>query len=119
MSGMVVFINLAGAVALLLWATRMVRTGIEGAYGNPLREKLRMAIGNRVTAAIAGFFFAIALQSATMNAAELLGEWENLGSLEAGKLADVVAVAGNPIDTISLMRDVKFVMKDGVVIKAP
>ncbi|SOE08307.1 phosphate:Na+ symporter [Hoeflea halophila] len=65
MSGMVVFINLAGAVALLLWATRMVRTGIERAYGNVLREKLRLAIGNRVTAAIAGFFFAIALQSAT------------------------------------------------------
>ncbi|WP_417415746.1 Na/Pi cotransporter family protein [Hoeflea sp.] len=65
MSGMVVFINLAGAVALLLWATRMVRTGIERAYGNVLREKLRRAIGNRVTAAIAGFFFAIALQSAT------------------------------------------------------
>jgi phosphate:Na+ symporter len=65
MSGMVVFINLAGAVALLLWATRMVRTGIERAYGNILREKLRLAIGNRITAAIAGFFFAIALQSAT------------------------------------------------------
>ena len=65
MSGMVVFINLAGAVALLLWATRMVRTGIERAYGDVLREKLRLAIGNRVTASIAGFFFAIALQSAT------------------------------------------------------
>lgn len=65
MSGMTVFINLAGAVALLLWATRMVRTGVERAYGNLLREKLRAAIGSRVTAAIAGFFFAIALQSAT------------------------------------------------------
>lgn len=65
MSGMAVFINLAGAVALLLWATRMVRTGVERAYGNLLRERLRAAIGNRVTAAIAGFFFAIALQSAT------------------------------------------------------
>ena len=65
MSGMVVFINLAGAVAMLLWATRMVRTGIERAYGNVLRDKLRLAIGNRMTAAIAGFFFAIALQSAT------------------------------------------------------
>lgn len=65
MSGMAVFINLAGAVALLLWATRMVRTGIERAYGNLLREKLKLAIGNRVTASIAGFFFAIALQSAT------------------------------------------------------
>ncbi len=65
MSGIIVFINLAGAVALLLWATRMVRTGIERAYGNALRDKLKLAISNRVTAAIAGFFLAIALQSAT------------------------------------------------------
>ncbi|MDF1609990.1 Na/Pi cotransporter family protein [Hoeflea sp. YIM 152468] len=65
MSGIIVFINLAGAVALLLWATRMVRTGIERAYGDQLRQKLRLAINYRVTAAVAGFFFAIALQSAT------------------------------------------------------
>ena len=61
---------------------------------------------------------AFALQIATRNAAELLGEWETLGSLEAGKLADVVAVAGNPIDNIGLMRDVRFVMKGGAVVKA-
>ncbi|MFY8135210.1 MAG: amidohydrolase family protein [Aquimonas sp.] len=60
-----------------------------------------------------------ALQSATKNAAELLGEWESLGSLEAGKFADVVAVAGNPIENIGLMRNVQFVMKAGAVVKAP
>jgi phosphate:Na+ symporter len=65
MTGSIVFINLAGAVALLLWATRMVRTGVERAYGRALREKLRLAIGNRFTAAIAGFFMAIGLQSST------------------------------------------------------
>lgn len=65
MTGSIVFINLAGAVALLLWATRMVRTGVERAYGNLLRDKLRHAIGNRFTAAVAGFFMAIGLQSAT------------------------------------------------------
>ncbi len=65
MSGIVVFINLAGAVALLLWATRMVRTGIERAYGNLLKELLRLAISNRFSAALGGFFFAIVLQSAT------------------------------------------------------
>ncbi len=65
MSGIVVFINLAGAVALLLWATRMVRTGIERAYGNLLKERLRLAISNRFSAAVGGFFFAIVLQSAT------------------------------------------------------
>ncbi|MDB5525195.1 MAG: na+/Pi-cotransporter family protein [Rhizobium sp.] len=65
MSGSVIFINLAGAVALLLWATRMVRTGIERAYGDFMRKQLRYALGNRVNAAAAGFFLAIALQSAT------------------------------------------------------
>jgi phosphate:Na+ symporter len=65
LSGSVIFINLAGAVALLLWATRMVRTGVERAYGDILKEKMRYALGNRVNAAAAGFFLAIALQSAT------------------------------------------------------
>lgn len=65
MSGIAVFINLAGAVALLLWATRMVRTGVERAYGQVLKDKLRLALGNRMSAAVAGFIFAIALQSAT------------------------------------------------------
>ena len=65
MSGIAVFIHLAGAVALLLWATRMVRTGIERAYGGVLKDKLRHAVGNRFSAAFAGFLFAVALQSAT------------------------------------------------------
>ncbi|MEC7133449.1 MAG: amidohydrolase family protein, partial [Pseudomonadota bacterium] len=40
-----------------------------------------------------------------------------LGTLEEGKLADIVAVQGNPLDDISLMESVSFVMKDGVVYK--
>jgi Na+/phosphate symporter len=65
MSGIVVFINLAGAVALLLWATRMVRTGIERAYGDFMRQQLKHWLGNRSYAAVAGFIMAIALQSST------------------------------------------------------
>ena len=65
MTGTVVLINLAGAVAMLLWATRMVRTGVERAYGDLLRRKLRLALGNRITAAAAGFAMAIVLQSST------------------------------------------------------
>ena len=61
MTGTVVLINLAGAVAMLLWATRMVRTGVERAYGDLLRRKLRLALGNRITAAAAGFAMAIVL----------------------------------------------------------
>lgn len=58
-----------------------------------------------------------ALRSATSVAAELLGWQDKIGCLEPGKLADVVAVAGNPAEDISAMTRVVFVMKDGVVYK--
>jgi len=57
------------------------------------------------------------LQGATTRAAQLLTHERALGSLSAGKLADVIAVPGNPLDDISLMKRVSFVMKDGVVYK--
>jgi len=57
------------------------------------------------------------LQAATVNAAQLLKHDKDLGSLAAGKTADVVAVPGDPIADISLMKSVSFVMKDGVVYK--
>jgi imidazolonepropionase-like amidohydrolase len=57
------------------------------------------------------------IQAATVNAATLLRHDKELGSVAAGKIADVVAVPGNPIDDISLMKRVSFVMKDGVVYK--
>ena len=58
-----------------------------------------------------------AIQSATLAAADLLGEQENLGSLEVGKYADVIAVPGNPLEDVSLFGKVHFVMKGGVVYK--
>jgi imidazolonepropionase-like amidohydrolase len=58
-----------------------------------------------------------AIQAATVNAANLLRHDKDLGSVTVGKIADVVAVPGNPIDDISLMKRVTFVMKDGVVYK--
>jgi imidazolonepropionase-like amidohydrolase len=58
-----------------------------------------------------------ALQAATINAATLLRKDKDLGTLAAGKLADVVAVPGNPLEDISLMKQVSFVMKEGVVYK--
>lgn len=57
------------------------------------------------------------IQAATINAAQLLRHDKDLGTVAAGKLADVVAVPGDPIDDISLMKRVTFVMKEGVVYK--
>jgi imidazolonepropionase-like amidohydrolase len=59
----------------------------------------------------------VALRSATSVAAELMGWQERVGTLETGKLADVVAVNGDPTQDISEMTRVIFVMKDGVVYK--
>lgn len=60
-----------------------------------------------------------AIQSATLEGARLLRVEEKLGTLEATKLADVIAVQGNPLDDISVMRNVVFVMKEGEVFKQP
>ena len=58
-----------------------------------------------------------AIQAATIEAAKLLKADDRLGSLEAGKLADLVAVKGDPVKNISLLKKIGFVMKEGVVFK--
>lgn len=58
-----------------------------------------------------------AIHSATVSTAELFGITAEAGTLEAGKLADVVAVRGNPLDDIATLRDISFVMKSGRVAK--
>ncbi len=58
-----------------------------------------------------------ALQAATINGAELLSLSRDLGTVEPGKFADLVAVAGDPLQDISVMEDVRFVMKAGKVVK--
>lgn len=58
-----------------------------------------------------------ALQAATVNASQLLGLSDQIGSLEPGKFADVVAVSGDPLSEIKAMNNVVFVMKGGEIIK--
>jgi imidazolonepropionase-like amidohydrolase len=58
-----------------------------------------------------------ALRSATGVAAELMGWQDRVGSLDPGKLADIVAVDGNPVEDIAVMTSISFVMKDGVIYK--
>jgi imidazolonepropionase-like amidohydrolase len=56
-----------------------------------------------------------AIRSATLTAATVLGAEDRLGTLEAGKLADIIAVSGDPAANISAMRQVSFVMKGGKI----
>jgi imidazolonepropionase-like amidohydrolase len=58
-----------------------------------------------------------AIQAATIHAAELMGWEENVGALEPGHYADLIAVDGDPLADISLLQHVKFVMKGGSVVK--
>ena len=58
-----------------------------------------------------------AIQSATINAAEALGR-SDIGAIETGRYADIVAVSGNPVQDVALLESVVFVMKGGTVVKA-
>jgi imidazolonepropionase-like amidohydrolase len=58
-----------------------------------------------------------AIQAATLEASKLLKINDKLGTIEEGKLADIVAVKGDPIENISLMKKIAFVMKGGEVFK--
>jgi len=108
---------------LLPLATRSLRMAYESG--------VRMALGTdsgvfphgenaREFGALVGYGIppAHTLQMATIFAADLLGV-DDRGVIAAGKRADLVAVPGNPLESIEVMEDVRFVMKEGVVYKAP
>ncbi|MCX6203324.1 MAG: amidohydrolase family protein [Bacteroidetes bacterium] len=79
------------------------------AHGSNWKEFVYMTEG--------GMPFLETIQSATWNAADLMGTQAILGSIEKNKLADIIAVEGDPTKNVSLMEKVNFVMKDGVVYK--
>jgi len=57
------------------------------------------------------------IQSATINAADLLGWSDKMGAVEPGKWADIIAVDGDPLQDVTTLERVKFVMKGGEVVK--
>ena len=57
------------------------------------------------------------IRAVTTNAAEMLGLQDRVGAIEPGKFADLVAVAGDPLADITELERVRFVMKDGQVIR--
>jgi imidazolonepropionase-like amidohydrolase len=98
---------------------RAIRAGVKIAYGtdagvfphgqNAADFRLLIELGMNPMAAI---------QSATRVAANLLGKANQVGTLQAGKNADLIAVTGDPTQDVTLLEKVKFVMKGGVVQKS-
>ncbi len=105
MSGSVVLVHLAGAVALLLFATRMVRTGVERAYGDVLRQKLRATMRNPVMAVATGAALSIAFQSSTA-VTLLVGSFAGAGIV--GGMAGQLAVRGAEIGSALVVRILSF-----------
>lgn len=109
--------------------------------GEAMRKAIKLAVARKVPIALgtdAGvyphgqngreFFLLVdwggmspmdAILAGTRNAATLLGLGDRIGTLEVGKLADIVAVPGDPLVTIELMQRPIFVMKDGQIVKQP
>lgn len=96
-----------------------VKAGVNMAFGTDSGVFPHAEAGKEFTALVnQGVPNLLALQMATINAADLLGV-DDRGELKEGKLADIVAVAGNPMNNIKTMENVVFVMKGGKVYKAP
>lgn len=105
MSGSIVLLHLAGAVALLLWATRMVRSGVERAYGEVLRQRLRATMHSPLAAVVAGAALAIALQSSTA-VTLLIGSFAGAGIVSG--LSGQLAVRGAEIGSALVVKLLSF-----------
>jgi phosphate:Na+ symporter len=101
MNGTVVLLNLAGAVALLLFATRMVRTGVERAYGEVLRYRLRSVLRRPMFSVAAGAGLAVALQSSTA-VALIVGSFAGAGLVDG--TTGLVAVLGADLGSALVVR---------------
>ena len=102
---------------------RAVKAGVPIAFGSDeyyqFPEKTRGEATHQTLHAYqaAGLSPLQVLQAATVNAAELLGWQSRVGTIEPGKLADIIAVDGDPLATVDALDAVRFVMKGGVVIR--
>jgi imidazolonepropionase-like amidohydrolase len=59
------------------------------------------------------------IRAGTRDAAEHLGLLEKLGTVEAGKIADLIIVAGDPLKDISALRQIRFVIQSGHIVHSP
>jgi len=107
---------LAIGAQIAVTAGRAYKAGVKIAFGTDAGVYPHgQNAGEFVLMVKAGIPPMTAIQAATVYASQLLKHDRELGSLSEGKLADVVAVPGNPLEDIGLMTKVSFVMKQGTV----
>lgn len=107
---------LAGAELHRRSFERAVRVGVKIVNGADLNPIAETAIPEIEWVVQAGFSPAQALIASTRNPAEMCGVADHLGTIEPGKLADLIAVPQNPLENISALREVKLVLKEGEVV---
>ena len=102
---------------------RVLKSGVKFAAGSdmdwhyPGKTRGQTSVGRFPTLHEAGMASLDVIRAITTNAAEMLGWQDRIGTLESGKFADLVAVSGDPIADVSELERVRFVMKDGRVIR--
>jgi imidazolonepropionase-like amidohydrolase len=98
--------------------TKAVKAGVRIAYGTDSGVYPHRFVARQLAYMVRlGQTPAEAIRSATLVAAELMGWRDRVGSIEPGKLADLIAVEGDPLDDVAALEDVRFVMKGGRVVK--
>jgi imidazolonepropionase-like amidohydrolase len=102
---------------------RVLKSGVRFAAGSdmcwfyPGKSRGEASTTTFVNLRQAGMSALDVIRALTTNAAEMIGWQDRVGAIEAGKFADLVAVAGDPVGEISELERVRFVMKGGQVIK--
>lgn len=109
MHPILILIHLAAAVMLLLWAVRMVRTGVERAWGLSLRRTLRQARGGSAGIAMAGMILAVVLQSSTAVGVLAVG-FAASGML--GVTAGIAAMLGADLGSALVVKLLSFDLSD-------
>lgn len=98
---------------------RAYQSGVKIAYGTDSGVSKHGGNGKEAVLMYqAGMSPQAILKSATVNAADLLGKSKSLGTIEQGKVADIIATHGSPLSDINELLDVDFVMKSGEVVKS-
>ena len=100
--------------------TKSVKAGVKIAYGTDSGVYPHAWVAKQFAYMVRlGMTPMEAIRSATVVASELMGWQDRVGSIAPGKLADLIAVKGDPVEDVSVLEDVAFVMKGGAILKGP